>query len=413
MELYAQATYCNFTAVWLITKVSMPKKPPQSPSEPPTENLPLDDLVFDLRNPRYGAKAGAFPTQKAALNHIVATFGVQDVLSSLAVNGFFGTEPLVGLREKTGEKVKVLEGNRRLAACLILAGDDRAADQKTLTERFAALREEKGNKSISPVPVIVYEGKEGFREVLPYLGIRHIAGALPWDSYAKAAWAAETTKTSGLQVSDISQMIGDDSDTVARLVEGLRFVKQLEQAGQFKPEQSQRRGRGSNKEYPFSWVYTALGYAPIRRFAGLGSDRSAMPEEPIANEKLDDAGALMVMMFGDKIKGVAASLADSRDFGDLAKALARPELLQRLKEGKRLREVIEEGRAPTDRISEGLVNATSLLTKISGLIVEGAIEPETALKLHRLCKEQTLPTARKILADLFTVAAGADADPGD
>jgi hypothetical protein len=27
---------------------------------------------------------------------------------------FFGTEPLVGLREKPGEKVKVLEGNRRL-----------------------------------------------------------------------------------------------------------------------------------------------------------------------------------------------------------------------------------------------------------------------------------------------------------
>src|SRR4051812_2447205 len=106
----------------------------QSPSEPPTEPVPVGDLLFDLRNPRYGAKAGAFSDQREALNFIVGTFGVQDVLSSVAVNGFFGTEPLVGLRDKPGEKVKVLEGNRRLAACLILEGDDRAADQKALTE---------------------------------------------------------------------------------------------------------------------------------------------------------------------------------------------------------------------------------------------------------------------------------------
>jgi hypothetical protein len=378
-----------------------------------TEEVAIADLLFDLRNPRYGAKAGAFTDQKAALNHIVATFGVQDVLSSLAVNGFFDTEPLVGLREKAGETVQVLEGNRRLAAALILAGDPRAADQKNLTDRFSALRQSKGAKPISSVPVIVYEGKEGLREVLPYLGIRHIAGALPWDSYAKAAWAEQTARSSGLTVSDISQMIGDDSDTVARLVEGLRFVNQLESAGQFIPEQSQRRGRGSNKEYPFSWVYTALGYAPIRRFAGLKPTRSPLAEEPIAKGKIDDAGVLMTIMFGDKIKGTAAAMSDSRQFGDLAKAIDRPELCERLRQGQRLSDVIEEGRAASERISEGLVTATDSLKRISGLIIEGALESDTALKLHKLCKQQTLPTARKVSADLLAVAAGSNSQPED
>lgn len=388
----------------------MAKGTAESISRHKTENIAVADLLFDLRNPRYGAKAGALSDQKAALNHIVATFGVQDVLSSLAVNGFFDTEPLVGLREKAGEKVKVLEGNRRLAAALILAGDERAADQKNLTDRFATLRESKGAKPISTIPVIVYEGKEGLKQVLPYLGIRHIAGALPWDSYAKAAWAEQTAKSSGLSVADISQMIGDDSDTVARLVEGLRFVNQLENAGQFLPEQSQRRGRGSNKEYPFSWVYTALGYAPIRRFAGLKPTRLPLAEEPITSSKIDDAGALMIMMFGNKIEGIAASMSDSREFGDLAKAIDRPDLCERLRQGQRLSAVIEEGRAAGDRISEGLITATDSLKKISGLIVEGALESDTALKLHKLCKEQTLPTARKVSSDLLAIAAGSNSE---
>ena len=119
----------------------------------PVQFVALKDLAFDLRNPRYGAKAGELPDEKAALNHIVATFGVQDVLSSLAVNGYFGTEPLVGLREAAGEKIKIVEGNRRLAACLILTGDDRAKDQKTLQDRFSALHKEKGSPPVAPVPV--------------------------------------------------------------------------------------------------------------------------------------------------------------------------------------------------------------------------------------------------------------------
>lgn len=374
----------------------------------PVQFVALKDLEFDLRNPRYGAKAGELADEKAALNHIVATFGVQDVLSSLSVNGYFGTEPLVGLKEGAGERIKVVEGNRRLAACLILTGDERAKDQKTLHDRFSALHKEKGSPSISPVPVIVYEGKKGFKDVLPYLGIRHIAGSLPWDSYAKAAWADQTSQSSGYSLADISQMIGDDSDTVSRLVEGLRFVKQLETTGQFHPEQSLRRGRGSNKEYPFSWVYTALGYSPIRKFAGLKDDRRVITDKPIPAGKLDDAGALMVFMFGNKLKGVGAAMNDSRQFGELAKAVDRPELREKLKQGKNLLQVIEEGRSASDRISEGIVRATEGLTTVSGLIVEGALGTDEALKLHKLCKEQTIPTARKIAKDLFKIAAGTD-----
>jgi hypothetical protein len=47
-------------------------------SGPPTEPVPLGDLQFDLRNPRYGAKAAGLSDERETLNHIVGTFGVQD-----------------------------------------------------------------------------------------------------------------------------------------------------------------------------------------------------------------------------------------------------------------------------------------------------------------------------------------------
>lgn len=381
------------------------KSPATAVTERPIEMVPLEKLHFDLRNPRYGMRAGSVSTDRAGLNHIVSTFGVQDVLSSLAVNGFFDTEPLIGLRAKPGDDVKVLEGNRRLAACLILAGDERAADQIGRHDRFVQLHHEKGSKPISPIPVIVYEGPKGLREVLPYLGIRHIAGSLPWDSHAKAAWADHTSRSNDLSLVEISQMIGDDSDTVPRLVEGFRFVNQLKDVGRFAPEQSQRRGRGSNPEYPFSWVYTALGYSPIRRFVGMAEER-ILSDNPVPDSKLENAETLMVIMFGNKITGIAAAMDDSRQFGELAKAIERPELCAKLKEGRPLRVVVEEGRPPAERISEGLIRATDILETVAGLIVPGAITSGEAMKLHQIGKEKTVPTARKVTKDLGSLALG-------
>ena len=119
--------------------------------EHPVELCFLEELQFDLRNPRYGAGAVKIKTEREALDHIVETFGVNDVLSSIAVNGLFDSEPLVGIRLEKEKKIRVLEGNRRLAACLILTGDERASGQTRLHEHYAKIHEENGRE------VLVYE----------------------------------------------------------------------------------------------------------------------------------------------------------------------------------------------------------------------------------------------------------------
>lgn len=272
-------------AGWLGGNFSMADAAQQA--SPPTreaEQIRLGDLLLDAENPRFGDAIGRGLEQADILDHIVNTFGVDDVLSSLAINGYISAEPVVCRREKGSTTAVVVEGNRRLAACLILTGDQRAARQKGRTEQYSSIWRSHGSKAVDPLPAIVFEGADRRQALLSYLGVRHIASAQPWDSYAKAAWVAQVVEENDLPLSDVALMIGDQHRTIKRLLEGYYFVKEAIDAGEFRPQDSQRRGRGSVTDYPFSWVYTVLGYSAAREFVGL-QDRE--PRQPLlAPEKL-------------------------------------------------------------------------------------------------------------------------------
>lgn len=374
-------------------------------AERPIEPYYLEELQFDLRNPRYGTSAARIKTEQEALNYIVETFGVDDVLSSIAVNGFFDSEPLVGVRLEKEKKIKIIEGNRRLAACLILAGDPRAIDQKNLREKFLTLHKEHGAKRISPLPVIVYDGKNAVREILPYIGVRHIVGFLEWDSYAKAAWVDQVLRDHKLSLNEVIEMLGDKNATIPRMLAGYRFVNQLVATGYFRPDQSQRKGRGSNPDYPFSWVYTALDNPPVRELVGFKEANGVPDEEPVPAKKLEDAGWIMTFMFGDKNRGIAAVVDDSRELGDLAKAVRDPVMSSRLKEGKKLRLVMEESRPSIERLQEGFLKIADQMRDLSGLIVPGELDPEAARELVDPAKNVS-NLAKKALSDLRAIAVG-------
>ena len=378
-----------------------------SAPEHPVESFFLEELQFDLRNPRYGAGASKINTEREALDHIVDTFGVDDVLSSIAVNGFFDSEPLVGIRLDKQPRIKILEGNRRLAACLILAGDERAAGQRQLHEKYSKLHFERGEKRISPVPVIVHDGRNAIKDILPYIGVRHIVGFLEWASYAQAAWVDQVLRDHNLPLGEVMEMLGDKNGTIARMLAGYRFVNQLVGTGHFRPDQSQRKGRGSNPDYPFSWVYTALDNPPIRQFVSFIEKDGVPSEEPVPNGKLNDAGWIMTFMFGDRNRGVPAVVEDSRELGELAKAVRDPVLCGRLKEGKRLKTVIEESRPSAERLQEGFQRVADQLRDLNGLIVPGNLAADAALQLVEPAKNVS-NLAKKSLSDLRAIAVSND-----
>jgi len=82
----------------------------------------------------------------------------------------------------------VVEGNRRVATIkLLLIYETSEGIRSTfMAPTFAGSFER-----LATIPAIIYENRN---EVLPYLGVRHIAGIKKWDSYAKARYVASMVR---------------------------------------------------------------------------------------------------------------------------------------------------------------------------------------------------------------------------
>lgn len=338
------------------------------------QEIELDRLLFDENNPRFGSEVGKVTNQTAILDLIVDEYGVDDVLSSLAVNGYFSAEPII-VREIDGsDKLTVVEGNRRLAACLILAEDPRAKNQAA---RFANIKKNIKAEVPKKIPVILFQLHENEKGIISYLGVRHIAAAQPWDSYAKAAWVARVIATNGLTLEDVTSMIGDKSGTIPRMLEGYYFVDQLIKCGKFNPEDSFRRGRGSNTKYPFSWIYTLLGYPPASEFLGLPNKPQI---NPIPKEKIDDAALVIESLFGNSSKGRRPSIEDSRRIGNLASILSDPEKIVYLSRGDTVAEIERKFMPVSNQLSAGLTECMENLAGILVTLSESPIKQEEAAK---------------------------------
>lgn len=360
----------------------------------------IRELLLDNDNPRLGISAGDFSSQSDILDYIVAFHGIDDVLSSIAVNGYFEAEPLVG--QIRDSQITVKEGNRRLAACLIILGDERATNQKSKTEYYQNLWKTSGSKNIEEVPVIIADDEY---DLLAYLGVRHISSARPWDSYAKARWVANILDAEDLSIEKISDMIGDRHQTVRKTLEGYYFVNQLKNVGLFDPSNSVRKGRGSNPEYPFSWVYTALGLAGIRKWVGLSELSAEIEKAPIQEGNLESAAKLMEFLFGNSSVPRNPAITDSREIGDLSKIVDSPELRLQLERGRSVSDLKKFLVKPSERVIRGLVDVKDILEDISLLFDKDMINSRDAVGLDALSRE-VLAIMKKIRDKIYTLVSG-------
>jgi hypothetical protein len=281
----------------------------------------------------------------------------------------------------------------------MLVRDKRAVRQATRADSYIRLWEEHGRKPVDPVPVILFKQGEQRKELLSYLGVRHIVSAQPWDSYAKAAWVAKVIQDSSLMINDVAVMIGDQHKTISRLVQGYYFIQQLVDSGNFRPEDSVRKGRGSVTEYPFSWVYTLLGYSATRRFLGIEDNTTS--NEPVPRSNLPKASLVTRAMFGDRSKGQNAAITDSRELGELASAFADPEKVSLLEQGRSLEEIIRITKPIETRLRQGLSTVREIQSDLIAGLTEQPVSADIAAPLVELSKKNRRSAAeidRKLLA---------------
>ena len=263
-----------------------------------TGKVPVGRLRLDRRNPRLIGEDGN-ASDEAIVARLYAAAELDELLQSIAANGYMDIEPLVvmdGPDAGSGELI-VLEGNRRLAALRLLR-------EPELASRITA--SEGVRISIPPVADSV---RATFDEVSVYpvadresarafIGFKHINGPAKWDAYAKArfaaAWYRDGRPEGGL--AGIARAIGDKHDTIKRMVSAIYVLDQARNEGLFDIEDRHTR------KLNFSHLYTALSRSQYMEYLGLGTGWARHDPEPnqVPREKREELRKVLVWIYGSK-----------------------------------------------------------------------------------------------------------------
>ena len=168
-------------------------------------------LELDPENPRLPEELTKRP-QPELLRYLYDTQALEEIAQSLVDNGFFTHEPLIILETKAkSSKYIVLEGNRRLAAIMILR-DLKVAEGLTFDiEVNSSVRQR-----LEKVPCFKVSDRQ---EVYRYLGFRHIGGIKTWGAEAKARYIARevaraVTSGSDQPFRDVARRVGSNSQGI-------------------------------------------------------------------------------------------------------------------------------------------------------------------------------------------------------
>lgn len=234
-----------------------------------TGKVPTELLDFDPNNPRLVEDGVKNPTDSQIILALADMADLAEVVESVAANGYIDIEPIIA--QRNGSRWRVLEGNRRLAAIRILQTPALAKGTGISVPEISA----ENLSTLKEVTVYAVASPDQARE---YIGFKHINGPHKWDAIAKARFAADwyrKEESSGLTIEKIARRLGDNHDTVVRLINGM-FV--LDQALEAKIYDIKDRYPG--KRFAFSNLYTALTRPSFREYLGLSEEWRADDPRP-------------------------------------------------------------------------------------------------------------------------------------
>lgn len=199
------------------------------------------------------------------------------------------------------------------------------------------------------LPCLKYSSR---REVLRYLGYRHITGIKEWDSLSKAKYLDQlrTEFYADLdeenQLKSLAKDIGSRSDYVGKLLTALSLYVRAENKRFFDlPLES--------KDIEFSYITTALGYRKIQNWLGLKSPTDIAMQD-LVDENLKRAFSWMFV----KDQQGKTILGESRKLDEMAAIVASDDAIAVLVETGRLSEAFLYTDGPQASLEKALDVAT-------------------------------------------------------
>ncbi len=277
-------------------------------------------------------------------------FDIEELAYSMAENGYFDEEPLVAIpqslpivfhglsgnelmqndayikfiKDQTTQFV-VVEGNRRLSTIKLLLSAELRKRLKinSIPEITAEIVQD-----ISNLPVIIYPNR---KEVLPYLGVRHISGIKKWEPYAKARYIAHMVN-GGYSMSEVQTIIADRSNSARKFYLCYKMTEQVNNENDFYYDFNKNE---------FSYLLLSVGQNSIKEFLGIPQKYnevnydSPVPVSNSANLKL-----FFSWLYGDSKNEKV--LKDSRDITNfLTHVVSEPLSLNHLRETRDLQGAYE------------------------------------------------------------------------
>jgi hypothetical protein len=304
-------------------------------------DLSIDQLLLDPENPRLPEELqGA--GQEAILRYMSDTAVLDELIRSMADNGYFQHEPLIVGPERLGGRHVVLEGNRRVAALKILHRTPEAEAEglePDLEEPLSASAREE----LEVIPCYEVDDRD---EVHKYLGFRHIGGLKTWSPEAKARYLLTETRKAAESGEErpfltVARQVGSNTQGVRNSYTAIALLQ---------------RAR-DEFELPISYVLRerfgvwlrCINAQDLRKYIGLDSPRSyeavnAQIEEVKPNETAEVIGDLTPPNGGRPLLG------DSRDVTIYAAVLVNKrahETLRRYNDLNIARQVVELAELPT------------------------------------------------------------------
>jgi hypothetical protein len=317
------------------------------------EVVPVDRLVLDPENPRLPSDLPRTP--EAMLEFLADTSSIDEIISAIGSNGYFESEPLIGV-PTAGNTIVIVEGNRRLTALKLLLGEKYEGMPPRVEQSV-----DRAQFRPDSVPVAIYDARS---DVLNYLGNKHIAGVKPWGALAKARYAKQLFEaTEGGDFADraraVARTIGSRTDFITRSLKAYS-------AYQIAADENFFGLAGVDEEtVKFSLLATALDYEGIQEFLYRN------PEDPIDEREIEPARLkeLFSWMFVKQDHG-RTRLGESRNLIQLSSVVANPDALERLRRGMDL----EQAYRFTDGIGEEfdtiIVSVQSSLRTANSIVAE-------------------------------------------
>jgi hypothetical protein len=325
---------------------------------PEQDFIAPEDLKFDRENPRF-IDLGLMEEEEI-VHELYDHADVDELIQSILSAGYIDFEPLIVLRSSN----TVLEGNRRLAALRLISDEGL---RKKLKITLPPIDEPRSLPA--KVRVLIVNNRDDARS---FIGFKHINGPFKWDALAKAKYAAKWYESGG-NLTTISRTLGDNHNTVRRLVNGWLTLQQALKDG-FDLSQI------TKKHFAFSHLYTALTRASVRDFLDLSTeDLSASPQkDPISPEKKHELQQLMSWLYGQEHKGESTIIqSQNPNLNELSRVLAHPEAKAMLMARRDLSVAYERVEPASARFGESLMKTSKQCEDVLGLA--GAYDGEPTL----------------------------------